>query len=82
MAKEPYGVTSDGREIDDAMVNELAAEAERGYSPAELAEKPRGSGPPPFGRQAKTARSVDRDAAPDKKPDLTQAPAHAENRMF
>jgi hypothetical protein len=47
VAKKTYGVSSAGREIDDVMVNRLAEEAERGYSPAELANKPRGKGRPP-----------------------------------
>lgn len=63
MTNKTYGQTSDGREIDDALINELAAEAERGYSPEQLAGKPRGRGRPPLGDRAKTVESVRLDPA-------------------
>ena len=58
MTNRTYGQTSDGREIDEALINELAAEAERGYSPEQLAGKPRGRGRPPLGDRVKTVESV------------------------
>ena len=61
--KKTYGQTADGREIDDALVSEPAAEAERGYTPEQLAGKPRGRGRPPLGDRAKTVESVRLDPA-------------------
>ena len=58
MTSKSYGQTSDGREIDDAFIQDLADEAERGYSPEQLAGKPRGRGRPPLGDRAKTVESV------------------------
>lgn len=55
---EPYGHTSDGTPIDDAFVNRLADEAEQGYSPKQLKDKPRGRGRPPLGDSVKAVRSV------------------------
>ena len=52
---------STGCEIDDALINELTDEAERGYSPEQLAAKPRGRGRPPRGDRAKAVESVRRD---------------------
>jgi CRISPR-associated endonuclease/helicase Cas3 len=63
MTKKTYGQTSDGREIDDALVEALADEAERGFSPEQLASKPRGRGRPPLGDRAKTVESVRLDTA-------------------
>lgn len=58
MMNKSYGQTSDGREIDDAFIQGLADEAERGYSPEQLSGKPRGRGRPPLGNRAKTVESV------------------------
>ncbi len=41
----------------------FAAEAERGYTPEQLAGKPRGRGRPPLGDRAKTVESVRLDPA-------------------
>ncbi len=68
MAPETYGVTSDGREIDDVMVNKLAAEAERGYFLAELADKPRGKGRPPVADRAEAATLIRPDETSDSRP--------------
>lgn len=56
--KRTYGKTKSGRAIDDEMVEELAAEAERGYEPGQLRGKPRGRGRPPLGDAAKEVESV------------------------
>ena len=58
MTNKPYGQTSDGREIDDALIQKMADETERGYSCEQLAGKPRGRGRPPLGDRAKTVESV------------------------
>jgi hypothetical protein len=63
MTKKSYGQTTDGREIDDALISELAAQAERGYTSEQLAGKPRGRGRPPLGDRAKTVESVRLDPA-------------------
>jgi hypothetical protein len=55
---ETYGHTGDGTPIDDAFINGLADEAERGYSPEQLGGKPRGRGRPPLGDLAKAVGSV------------------------
>jgi hypothetical protein len=63
MTKKTYGQTADGREIDDVLVQALADEAERCYSPELLVGKPRGRGRPPLGDRAKTVESVRLDPA-------------------
>jgi CRISPR-associated endonuclease/helicase Cas3 len=68
-AKRTYGHTKAGKPIDDEMIEELAAEAERGYEPGQLRGKPRGRGRPPLGDAAKEVESVRLD------PDLRGAAA-------
>ena len=63
MSSKVYGQTSDGREIDDALIQELADEGKHGYSPEQFAGKPRGRGRPPLGNLAKTVESVRLDPA-------------------
>jgi CRISPR-associated endonuclease/helicase Cas3 len=58
MTKRIYGHTRDGRPIDDEMIEQLADEAERGYDPEQLRNKPRGRGRPPLGTRAKEVESV------------------------
>jgi len=58
MAKKTYGHTRDGQPIDDTFIDTLADEAERGYSPEQLAGKRRGRGRPPLGTRAKKVGSV------------------------
>ncbi|HVA06871.1 MAG TPA: YlcI/YnfO family protein [Acidimicrobiales bacterium] len=58
MTKRIYGHTKDGRPIDDAMIEQLADEAERGYDPDQLKNRPRGRGRPPLGALAKEVESV------------------------
>ncbi len=58
MTKRTYGRTKSGKVIDDAFVEELADEAERGFDPALLRDRPRGRGRPPLGDAAKTVESV------------------------
>lgn len=53
-----YGHTGDGTPIDDAFVNRLADEAERGYTPEQLEGQPRGRGRPPLGDLVKAVGSV------------------------
>jgi len=53
-----YGHTGDGLPIDDAFVNLLADEAERGYTSEQLEGKPRGRGRPPLGELVKAVGSV------------------------
>ncbi|HEY5198527.1 MAG TPA: hypothetical protein VIJ51_16010 [Solirubrobacteraceae bacterium] len=53
-----YGRTKCGQVIDDKMIEALAAEAERGYEPGQLAERRRGPGRPSLGEAAKTVESV------------------------
>ena len=40
------------------MIEALADEADKGYEPGQLLEKPRGRGRPPLGAAAKTVESV------------------------
>lgn len=61
-------MTSNGREIDDVMVNKLAAEAERGYPLAELADKPRGDVRPPVADRAGAATLIRPDETSDRRP--------------
>lgn len=54
----PDGHTKSGAPIDDKMIESLADEAQRGYSPDQLRGKPRGRGRPPLGDAAKAVESV------------------------
>jgi len=54
--RRTYGQTSTGQVIDDAMIREFAAEAERGYTPEQVMR--RGRGRPPLGDGAKRGSSV------------------------
>lgn len=58
MTNRTYGKTKSGQPIDDAMIETLAEEADRGYEPGQLLEKPRGRGRPALGAAAKTVESV------------------------
>ena len=73
MTKRGYGHTRSGTPIDDKMIEELADEAERGYSPEQLRGKPRGRGRPPLGVAAKAVESVRLD--PDLKDQTVQRAA-------
>lgn len=63
MTKRTYGRTRSGKIIDDKMIEALAEEAERGFEPGQLRNKPRGPGRPPLGDAAKTVESVRLDPA-------------------
>lgn len=56
--RKTYGDAGDGTPIDDAFINRLADEAERGYGPEQLKNKSRGRGRPPLGDLAKAVGSV------------------------
>jgi len=58
MTHRTYGKTKSGQPIDEAMIETLADEADKGYEPGQLLEKPRGRGRPPLGAAAKTVESV------------------------
>jgi predicted HicB family RNase H-like nuclease len=58
MTNKTYGHTKDGRVINNAMIDDFVAEAERGYKLEDLATKPRGRGRPPLGQNAKKVGSV------------------------
>ena len=58
MSERIYGVTKSGKPIDDAMIQELADEAERGFKPSQLQNHRRGPGRPPLGTAAKVVESV------------------------
>lgn len=58
MTNRTYGKTKSGQPIDEAMIETLADEADKGYEPGQLLEKPRGRGRPPLGAAAKTVESV------------------------
>ncbi|MCL4446010.1 MAG: ribbon-helix-helix domain-containing protein [Actinobacteria bacterium] len=58
MSKRIYGQTESGRPIDDELIDQLADEAERGYSASQLRGKRRGRGRPPLGERAKSVESV------------------------
>jgi len=58
MTNRIYGHTKSGQAIDDKLIEALAAEAERGYEPGQLAGRRRGPGRPPLGDAAKTVESV------------------------
>jgi hypothetical protein len=58
MNKRTYGHTKSGTPIDDKMIEDLAAEAERGYESGQLKGRRRGPGRPPLGEAAKSVESV------------------------
>jgi hypothetical protein len=58
MTNRTYGKTKSGKPIDEAMIETLAEEADKGYQPGQLLEKPRGRGRPPLGAVAKSVESV------------------------
>jgi hypothetical protein len=58
MNQPTYGHTKSGKPINDEMIEELAAEAERGYKPGQLKGRRRGPGRPPLGEAAKSVESV------------------------
>jgi hypothetical protein len=58
MSERVYGHTESGKPIDDATIEEMANEAERGYGPGQLRGRPRGGGRPPLGDAAKAVESV------------------------
>jgi hypothetical protein len=58
MNQPTYGHTKSGKPINDEMIEELAAEAERGYEPGQLKGRRRGPGRPPLGEAAKSVESV------------------------
>ncbi len=58
MNQRTYGHTKSGKPIDDKMIEELAAEAERGYESGQLKGRRRGPGRPPLGEAAKSVESV------------------------
>jgi len=58
MSARIYGKTTDGKPIDDQMIENLADEAERGYEPGQVHGRRRGPGRPPLGEAAKAVESV------------------------
>ena len=62
MTERLHGYTKSGKPISDELIQELVAEAERGYDPAQLQGRPRGRGRPPLGGRAKGVGSVRLDA--------------------
>jgi hypothetical protein len=54
--KKTYGITRSGRTIDDELIEELAAEAERGYDVDEILR--RRGGRPPIGSGPASVESV------------------------
>jgi len=63
MSRRTYGHTKSGKPITDAMIEQLADEAERGYEPGQLQGRRRGPGRPPLGAAAKSVESVRLDPA-------------------
>jgi len=57
-SKRNYGRTKSGKQITDAMIEQFAEEAERGYQPGQLHGRRRGPGRPPLGDAAKAVESV------------------------
>ncbi len=57
-----YDVKHDGTPVDDVLIADLAAEAERGYTADQLQGRPRGRGPPPLADKVKAVGSVRLDA--------------------
>jgi hypothetical protein len=70
--KKTYGTTRSGRPIDDDLVEELGATAERGYDVDEILR--RRGGRPPIGSGPASVESV----RPD--PDLRRAPSAIASR--
>lgn len=58
MTERTYGCTTDGKPINDQMIEKLADEAERGYESGQLRGQRRGPGRPPLGEAAKSVESV------------------------
>lgn len=58
MTEHTYGRTRTGQPITDKMIEDLADEAERGYTPGQLRGHRRGPGRPPLGTAAKVVESV------------------------
>lgn len=58
MKQRTYGHTKSGKPINDEMIEELAAEAERGFEPGQLQGRRRGPGRPSLGEGAKSVESV------------------------
>ncbi len=58
MTKRTYGHTRGGEPITDKTIEDLAAEAERGYEPGQLKGRRRGPGRPPLGDAVKSVDSV------------------------
>lgn len=58
MSEHIYGHTEGGEPITDKTIEELAAEAERGYEPGGLDGRRRRPGRPPLGDAAKSVESV------------------------
>ena len=58
MSERTYRQTKRGLPITDKVIEELAAEAERGYAPGQLKGRRRGPGRPPLGTAAKSVESV------------------------
>lgn len=58
-----YGRTPSGELVTDALIEQLADEAERGYKPGQLQGRRRGPGRPSLGAAAKTVESVRLDPA-------------------
>ena len=73
MAGRTYGRTKTGKVIDDALIDKLADEAERGFTPDQLKGKRRGRGRPPLGDAAKAVESVRID--PDLREEAAQRAA-------
>lgn len=55
---ESYGRTSSGKLVTEAVIEQLADEAERGYKPGQLQGRRRGPGRPSLGAAAKNVESV------------------------
>lgn len=51
------GHSKSGKPITDEMIEDLAAEADRGYEPGQLKGRRRGPGRPPLGASAKSVES-------------------------
>ncbi len=58
MPVNTYGNTERAEPVTDEMIEDLAAEAERGYEPGQLQGRRRGPGRPPLGETAKAVESV------------------------
>lgn len=58
MSERTYGHTKDGLPITETVIEQLAAQAERGYAPGQLKGHRRGPGRPPLGAAATSVESV------------------------